>query len=97
MLSRATRDLALRFMKAPTAPPDPPSGSHGSIQIYRASPRYLTYRLLGFWILMGLLWLGWGVLVVAGFVVLYTVFGSLLGKVLSLPPLRIRTKADDLG
>jgi hypothetical protein len=28
---------------------------------------------------------------------LRTVFGSLLGKDLSLPPLRIRIKADDLG
>jgi hypothetical protein len=28
---------------------------------------------------------------------LQTVVGSLLGKVLSLPPLRIRIKGDDLG
>ncbi len=66
MLYRATRDLALRIMKAPTEPPDPPSGSHGSTHVYRASPRYLTYRLLALWVVMGLLSVGWCLLVGVG-------------------------------
>jgi membrane protein YdbS with pleckstrin-like domain len=64
MLYSLSRDLALRLMKAPTEPPDPPSGSDGDIQIYRASPRFLTYRLLVFWIIISLNWLvPWGILV----------------------------------
>jgi len=56
------KDAALRLMKAPTSPPDPPAGSHGNVQIYRAAPSYLTYRLLGFWILFSILWMiAWGI------------------------------------
>jgi membrane protein YdbS with pleckstrin-like domain len=63
MLYSLTKGLALRVMKAPTEPPDPPSGSHGDIRIYRASPRFLTYRLLVFWIIISLNWLvPWGIL-----------------------------------
>ena len=42
----ALRDRLLRLLKAPTAPPDAPVGSHGSVEIFRASPRFLRYRLL---------------------------------------------------
>jgi len=66
MLYRLTRDLALRLMKAPTRPPEPPAGSHDSIQIHRASPRYLTYRLLGLAIVFTFLWSGWAILLLAG-------------------------------
>jgi membrane protein YdbS with pleckstrin-like domain len=48
------KKTALRLMKAPTEPPEPPAGSHGSVQIYRAAPAYLSYALLRFWILAGL-------------------------------------------
>jgi membrane protein YdbS with pleckstrin-like domain len=51
------KDLALRVMKAPTRPPDPPAGSHDAVQVYRASPRYLTYRLLGFWLVFAASWM----------------------------------------
>lgn len=66
MLYGLTRDLALRLMKAPTRPPEPPAGSHDSIQVLRASPRYLTYRLLGLAIVSTLLGVGWAILLVAG-------------------------------
>ena len=57
------KGLALRLMKAPTEPPEPPAGSHDQTRIYRASPKFLTYRLLGFWLIFGLNWLiPWGIL-----------------------------------
>lgn len=40
--------LALHLLKAPTEPPAPPAGSTGSVEIFRASPRFLTYRMLLF-------------------------------------------------
>jgi membrane protein YdbS with pleckstrin-like domain len=65
MFYSLTKNLALRAMKAPTRPPDAPAGSHGEIQIYRASPRFLRYRLLIFWIIVSLNWLiPWGFLAV---------------------------------
>jgi membrane protein YdbS with pleckstrin-like domain len=58
------RGLALWIMKAPTQPPEPPAGSYGTAQVYRASRRYLTYRLLGFWLIFAANWLiPWGMLV----------------------------------
>lgn len=59
MLYSALRNVALRLMKTPLDPPEAPAGSQGSVQIFRASPRYLSYRLLGYWLLFGLAWLGW--------------------------------------
>jgi len=65
MLYSLSKDLALSLMRAPTKPPDPPLGSGGDVQIYRASPRFLTYRLLVFWTIISLNWLvPWGILVV---------------------------------
>jgi membrane protein YdbS with pleckstrin-like domain len=60
---RLFKGLALSLMKAPTEPPDPPDGSHESVQIFRASPKFLTYRLLAYWLVVGLLWIGWWILV----------------------------------
>jgi membrane protein YdbS with pleckstrin-like domain len=58
----ATKGLALWIMKAPTRPPDPPAGSHDELKIYRASPRFLTYKLLGFWLIFSANWLiAWGI------------------------------------
>jgi membrane protein YdbS with pleckstrin-like domain len=42
--------LALSVLKTPHDPPQPPSGSHDSVEIFRASPKYLSYRMLGFWL-----------------------------------------------
>jgi membrane protein YdbS with pleckstrin-like domain len=59
MIYRLTRALALRVMRCPEGPPDPPAGSHASVEVFRASPRYLGYRLALFWIGSTLLWLVW--------------------------------------
>jgi membrane protein YdbS with pleckstrin-like domain len=40
------RDTLLRLLKAPREAPEAPGGSHASVEIFRASPRFLTYRLL---------------------------------------------------
>jgi membrane protein YdbS with pleckstrin-like domain len=50
------KTFALSVMKAPTAPPEPPAGDHASVQVYRASPSFLTYRLLGFWVFFLVSW-----------------------------------------
>ncbi len=46
MVYSPVKDALLRLLKAPTEPPDPPAGSHASVQVFRASPKFLTYRLL---------------------------------------------------
>ena len=35
----------LALLRAPAGPPDAPAGSHASVEVFRASPRYLTYRV----------------------------------------------------
>ena len=44
------KHLALSILKTPQDAPLPPSGSHESVEIFRASPKYLSYRMLGFWL-----------------------------------------------
>ena len=68
MFYSLTKGLALRLMKAPTAPPDAPAGSHDEIQVYRASPKFLTYRMLLFWVIISLNWLGPWVVLIVGWV-----------------------------
>ena len=68
MLYEACKGLVLAVMKTPGEPPEAPAGSHASVQVFRASPRYLSYRLLGFWIGMGCLGLAWTALVISAFV-----------------------------
>jgi len=60
---RLFKGLALRIMQTPTEPPEPPAGTHDSVKVFRASPKFLTYRLLAFWLVFGLLWIGWWILV----------------------------------
>lgn len=57
---QALRAPLLRLVKAPSGPPEAPAGSHASLQIFRASPRFLTYRLvlLGIGAVIGALTLG---------------------------------------
>lgn len=50
---RALSRVLLEFMHLPTRPPEPPSGGYKTVQIFRASPRWLTYRLLVFWLGVG--------------------------------------------
>ena len=40
------RRLVLSVLRAPGEAPEAPAGSHSSVQVFRASPRYLRYRLL---------------------------------------------------
>ncbi len=46
MLYDALKEPLLELLKAPRDPPEPPLGSAGSVQIFKASPRYLTLKLL---------------------------------------------------
>ncbi len=62
------KDLLLRVLRAPGEPPEPPAGSPASLQVFRASPRYLSYRLLGFWLVFAILWIGWWILLGASLV-----------------------------
>lgn len=48
MIYEALKSRLLRVVKAPTEPPDAPRGSHGSEQVFRASPKFLRYRLMFF-------------------------------------------------
>lgn len=42
--------LAAAILKVPLDPPEAPAGSPESTKVFRASPRYLTYKLVPFWI-----------------------------------------------
>lgn len=47
MIYRWLRDPLLRLLKVTPGPPEPPSGTHASVRVFRASPAFLRYRLLG--------------------------------------------------
>ncbi len=49
------KGLILALFKAPTEPPPAPAGAHASVQVFRASPRFLAYRMLGLMIGAGVL------------------------------------------
>lgn len=46
MIYEHFKEGLLRLLRAPRTPPEPPAGSRGSIEVFRASPRFLTYRLV---------------------------------------------------
>lgn len=63
---RLFRGPVLALFRAPTGEPTPPGGAHAKVEIFRASPRFLTYRLLGLGIgVLGVLAIG-GVFTVGG-------------------------------
>ncbi len=41
------KTTVLRLFRAPMDPPAPPSGQHATVEVVRAAPRFLSYRLLG--------------------------------------------------
>jgi membrane protein YdbS with pleckstrin-like domain len=61
------KGVALTLLKAPQDAPEPPPGSHESVQIFRASPKFLTYRMLKFWVHLAFFVLVEGALIVASF------------------------------
>jgi len=67
MLYEALKDTLLELLQAPAHPPEPPLGSPGSVQVFRASPRYLTLQLIRHFGSMGTALLfeliGWGAIV----------------------------------
>lgn len=46
MIYEKIKDRLFSLIKAPTQPPDPPAGSQGSIQTFRAAPNFLKLQLL---------------------------------------------------
>lgn len=78
------------LLKTPTGDPAPPAGSYASVKVFRASPRYVTYRLLVFYIgvgiaacallaafvatLVGRAWWASAIVVAAGFALLPILF-----------------------
>ncbi len=46
MIYQAIKSRLFALIKAPTEPPDPPAGSQGSIQTFRASPNFLKMQLI---------------------------------------------------
>jgi len=76
------RDSLLRLVKAPTEPPEAPAGTHASVEVLRASPRFLTYRILVLSLLVGFVGaIGLVVLLVLALArewVGFTVFAALL-------------------
>lgn len=46
MIYEAIKGTLLRLIKAPMHPPDPPAGSQGSVQTFRADPNFLKLRLI---------------------------------------------------
>ena len=46
MIYGLIREPLLALLRAPSGQPEAPAGSHDSVQVFRASPRYLSYRLL---------------------------------------------------
>jgi membrane protein YdbS with pleckstrin-like domain len=41
------KETVLRLFRAPSGPPETPSGAHDHVTVMRAAPRYLSYRMLG--------------------------------------------------
>ena len=54
----ALKHVVARVLKAPTEPPRLPEGDYATAEVLRASPRWLAYRLLSFYIAISLCVLG---------------------------------------
>lgn len=58
MIYQACKGLLLFLLKAPSGPPAPPAGSPESVQTFRASTKFLLYRLVVLSIVLGPLVMG---------------------------------------
>jgi membrane protein YdbS with pleckstrin-like domain len=65
MIYPLIKSVLLFLLKGPTGPPEAPAGSPASVQIFRASPRYLRYQLVLLALFMMTLILGAGALAIA--------------------------------
>lgn len=52
------KHTVLRLFRAPSGPPEAPSGQHAELRIIRASPSFLRYRMLTVYFTAGLIALG---------------------------------------
>ncbi len=57
----ALKSLVLRCLHLPARPPNPPEGGYRVVQVFRASPRWLSYRLVLWWISAGMTALALGI------------------------------------
>jgi len=89
---RATTGPLLRLLRTPTEPPEPPAGSHDSVVVMRASPRFLKYRLV-------LLAIGFSssLLVFLAFAIAAAATGETSGLVLSVLLLPVTVIAGIVG
>ena len=82
MLYEALKDTLLQLLRAPTHPPEPPLGSPGSVQVFRASPRYLTLQLIQHFGSTGsalaLELLGWALMPTPGGTAVFAVVAALI-------------------
>ena len=62
MIYEAVKGLLLAVLQAPGAPPKPPAGSPSSVQVFRAAPSFLTYKLVIVGVTFGVLTIGAAVL-----------------------------------
>ncbi|MBI5363797.1 MAG: PH domain-containing protein [Planctomycetes bacterium] len=46
----ALKHLVARLLRVPTEPPRVPEGAYATVEVLRASPRYLRYRLIAFYL-----------------------------------------------
>jgi membrane protein YdbS with pleckstrin-like domain len=46
-LNKPVESVLVHLFKVPVGPPAPPVGNYARVEVLRASPRYLTYKLLG--------------------------------------------------
>jgi membrane protein YdbS with pleckstrin-like domain len=74
--------LVLRCLRLPARPPDPPAGGYRVVQVFRASPRWLRYRFVLWWIAAGMTMLGLSVGVLATLVARKPIISAVLLLVL---------------
>ena len=64
MIYEPFKRALLGLLKAPLEPPETPAGSYASVQVFKASPGFLRYHLLGVAVLAAFLFVLW--LVIGG-------------------------------